>query len=78
MLIPPHTPTPTVLGPIDPSDLGLTLTHEQLLLDLTGLMKKPEYGPDCLSDLEFSIENLGKIRHFPYVHVLHLGSLAMA
>ena len=67
-----------MLGPIDPSDLGPTLTHEQLLLDLTGLMKKPEYGPDCLSDLEFSIENLGKIRHFPYVHVTHRRSLAMA
>lgn len=54
-----------VLGPLDPGDLGVTLTHEHLLMDYTKSLKSPEYGPDNLADLEMKMENLGKIRHFP-------------
>lgn len=54
-----------VLGPVDPSDLGLTLTHEHLLLKFEAALQKPEYGPDNLADLALKMENLGKIRHFP-------------
>ena len=57
----PHT----VLGPMDPSELGRTLTHEHLVLDFRGAAMKPEYGPDNPVDLELKMENLGKIRHFP-------------
>ena len=32
----------TVLGPIDPADLGITLTHEHLLIDLAGYSEQPE------------------------------------
>jgi phosphotriesterase-related protein len=32
----------TVLGPIDPRDLGITLTHEHLVCDVSGLMIPPE------------------------------------
>ena len=54
-----------VLGPVDPSDLGITLTHEHLFLHYNGGLKKPEYGEDNIADLEIKMENLGKIRHFP-------------
>ena len=28
----------TVLGPVDPSTLGITLTHEHLIIDLTQVL----------------------------------------
>ena len=55
----------TVLGPLDPVELGITLTHEHLLVDLL-----PTYEPPSNSDdREFwerpvSIESLGQIRHY--------------
>ena len=61
----PVVPPPAVLGPMDPSELGQTLTHEHLVLDFRQAATKPEYGPDNLTDLEMKMENLGKIRHFP-------------
>ena len=54
-----------VLGPVDPGDLGITLTHEHLLLEYGTALMKPQYGPDDLADLELKMENLGKIRQFP-------------
>lgn len=58
----------TVLGWVDPGALGITLTHEQLLLDLRKLFCKPGYGPsdNSLTDLDLTLKNLGKIRQFPY------------
>ena len=32
----------TVLGPIAPSDLGMTITHEHLIVDLSPWFAKPE------------------------------------
>lgn len=54
-----------VLGPVDASKLGITLTHEHILVDFSAALMKPEYGCDCLSDLDLKMENLGKVRHFP-------------
>ena len=58
----------TVLGRVDPGTLGITLTHEQLLLDLRRLFCKPRYGPsdNSLTNLDIRLENLGKIKQFPY------------
>ena len=57
----------TVLGWVDPGVLGITLPHEQLLLDLRKLYCKPRYGPaDSLTSLDLRLENLGKIKQFPY------------
>ena len=57
----------TVLGWVDPGDLGITLPHEQLLLDLRKLYCKPRYVPaDSLTNLDLRMENLWKIRQFPY------------
>ena len=32
----------TVLGPIDPGDLGITQTHEHLLIDMMAYFEMPE------------------------------------
>lgn len=55
----------TVQGPIDPVELGVTLTHEHLLVDLL-----PTYNPPAdPGDRDFweqpvSIETVGRIRHY--------------
>ena len=58
-----------VLGPREPSELGVVLPHEQPLLDLTGLYTKPTPAYEKLigdiSELDFQIKNLGRIRQFP-------------
>ena len=54
------------LGPVFPGDLGVTLSHEHLLLDFSSALKScTEYGNDDLSDLDFTVKNLGKIRRYP-------------
>jgi len=56
----------TVLGPIKPSQLGRTLTHEHLSLDFDFFYKEP---PKQLSDQftdEITLNNLGAIRQYPY------------
>ena len=55
-----------MLGPVEPAELGVTLPHEHLLLDFTAAKRDPCYCSD-IAGLEFKIENLGKIRQFPYV-----------
>ena len=63
---PPHPPPSSpVLGPVDPCDVGVTLTHEHLLMTYNAALAKPGYVPDCLSNLKLTMENLGKIRHYP-------------
>ena len=63
-----HTHTHAVLGPVDPSNLGVTLTHEHILLEFTEAMtfRIEDYVSDNLTDLDFQMNNLGKIRHYPY------------
>ena len=55
----------TVLGPVDPADLGLTITHEHLLIDLSVVFVDP--GPENeegrrLAEEPVGIDNLGWIR----------------
>ena len=62
----------TVLGARSPSELGVTLPHEQPLLDLTGLfMAVPERyaggrDPAEIAELNFErLENMNTIWQFP-------------
>lgn len=55
----------TVLGLVDPDQLGITLTHEHLLIDLRSI----HLPGDSATDLDFfnqpvSLESVGRIRHF--------------
>ena len=55
----------TVLGPIEPERLGVTLTHEHLLVDLT----VAHGSPDSACGIDFyhkpaSEETVGQIRHY--------------
>ena len=53
-------------GAINPVDLGVTLTHEHLLLQFDKALQKSSYtGTTDLSDLEFTLENVGNIRQYP-------------
>lgn len=67
-----------MLGTLDPSDLGVVLPHEHLLLDFRKAQRDAEYGIQTnISDLTFKLENLGKIRQFPLVKLSdnHFGAL---
>ena len=58
----------TVLGPIDPADLGVTLAHEHLLIDLRFLADPPvEDWQRDLVDAVPSLENRGRLAVDPYV-----------
>ncbi len=53
----------TVLGPVDPNDLGLTITHEHLLIDLSIVFVPPEDEDGRrLAEEPVGINNLGWIR----------------
>lgn len=55
----------TVLGPVDPGDLGTTLTHEHLLIDLSVLFQEPPVEASA-KDIFYSPltqETLGYIRY---------------
>ena len=55
----------TVLGPVDPEQLGITLTHEHLLIDMSPLFGPPEQA--SAKDLYYqpvSLQNVGRIRHW--------------
>ena len=55
----------TVLGTIDPSQLGITLTHEHLLIDMSPLFDPPEQaGAKGFYYQPVSMENVGRIRHW--------------
>ena len=60
----------TVLGTIEPRELGITLSHEHLLVDLTRFPGDPEesIAPE-LYDQPLSLENLGYVS---YYHVPNL------
>lgn len=55
-------------GAIGPADLGVTLTHEHLLLLFDKAIQPTARNPSStdLTDVEFSLENLGNIRQYPY------------
>ena len=55
----------TVLGPIDPHKLGVTLTHEHLLIDTDGFHHPPESaGARDFYYRPLTLELTGRIRHY--------------
>ena len=53
----------TVFGPIEPSELGITLTHEHLLIDLRCYWSEPEEaGARAYVDNPVKIDLVGRIR----------------
>ena len=56
----------TVLGPITPEELGITLGHEHLLLDLRGLWDDPPAERAHLINQGPTLENLGELLRNPY------------
>lgn len=61
-----HMQIRTVLGPIAPEELGITLGHEHLLIDLRGLWENPPPERAHLVDSEPTLENLGELIRNPY------------
>jgi phosphotriesterase-related protein len=58
----------TVLGPIAPEQLGVTLMHEHLLLDATPWFREPETGSmRGIAHQPVSIEILGLLKHDPFL-----------
>ena len=59
----------TVLGPVPPSGLGITLPHEHLFVDLSSLLNVPPNArAQELARLPFTVENLGWIRYNYFSH----------
>lgn len=58
----------TVLGPVHPEDLGVTLTHEHLSMDFSALYSPPPAKESHMADCPFTLENSGWIRRFPFSH----------
>ncbi|MCY4580556.1 MAG: phosphotriesterase-related protein [Chloroflexi bacterium] len=55
----------TVLGPAAPVELGITLTHEHLLIDMSPVFEAPEQaGAKGFYYEPVSIETVGRIRHW--------------
>jgi len=54
----------TVLGPIEPAKVGITTTHEHLLIDFSVVFNEPKEASERkLMDEDVSIKNLGWIRY---------------
>ncbi len=59
----------TVLGPIEPSAMGVTLTHEHILLDLTCYYAQPdEASRRWYHDKPFTMDMVGKANTLWYVN----------
>jgi phosphotriesterase-related protein len=56
----------TVDGPVDPAELGPTLTHEHILLDLTSYCREPTTEAEReLAEAPLSLANFGQVRRDP-------------
>jgi phosphotriesterase-related protein len=56
----------TVLGPIEPEKLGITLTHEHFFVDTSVWFKEPaDAAQKSLAHQPVSLENLGWVRYHP-------------
>lgn len=55
----------TVTGDIEPAQLGITLGHEHLLIDLRGLWREPPAQRAYLIDQEPTLENRGDLMRKP-------------
>jgi phosphotriesterase-related protein len=59
----------TVLGPIDPSEMGVTLTHEHILIDLTCYYAEPEEASvRNYHEKPYTIDMLGKTNAIWYIN----------
>ena len=56
-----------VKGAIDPSQLGVALTHEHLLVHFEAALQPTRYLNRDITDVQFKLENLGIIRQYPWV-----------
>ena len=56
----------TVLGPVQPSELGPTSTHEHLYIDFSFMYRPAQHSAMDLADAPITMENLGWIRHHYY------------
>ena len=56
----------TVLGPVDPEQLGITLGHEHLLFDLRCLWEQPPPERAHLADAEPTLANRGELTRDAY------------
>ena len=56
----------TVLGPVEPAELGAATTHEHLYIDFSFMYKPPQDSAIDLSDAPITMENLGWVRHNHY------------
>ena len=63
----------TVLGPVHPSELGPTTTHEHLYIDFSFMYRPAQDSPSPeLADAPISLENLGWIRRNYYSNRFNL------
>jgi phosphotriesterase-related protein len=59
----------TVEGPIDPTELGTTLTHEHIFIDMENWFVSPDSVYErSLSNQPLSLENLWFVRRNPFMH----------
>ena len=57
----------TVLGPVDPSTLGMTSTHEHVFIDFVCMYAPPaEAGSKHRGEEKVALENLGWVRYDPF------------
>ena len=71
----------TVTGPVDSSELGMTLSHEHLLIDLTGYVERPAWASRAkFTDEKVQLDNLDQMRRNPYANLDNclLGDVDMA
>jgi phosphotriesterase-related protein len=57
----------TVRGPIDPSDLGVVLPHEHLLVDISSYFVEPDEAGREAAYAPLTIENLGQVRRNNFI-----------
>lgn len=63
----------TVLGKIDPSEMGVTLAHEHLSADLRFFYVDPPKGcPAGIENAPMTLENMGYIKNYPFSHKANL------
>ena len=63
----------TVLGLVDPKDLGVTSTHEHLLIDFSLMLRPPVVAPETdMTNVPLTLENMGWIRHNHYSNLNNL------
>ena len=63
----------TVLGPVPPSELGPTMTHEHLYIDFSFMFRAAQDSPnEELADAPIALENLGWVRRNYYSNRFNL------